>query len=70
MCDHPGIQSDRQIGVVCSFFFSDSHDRTGFTCVGNLQENENPMDDSEATFENGNRSEIRKKEYRNSPKGI
>ncbi|QDK24553.1 hypothetical protein FHG68_19010 [Leptospira weilii] len=30
------------------------HDQTELPAVGNLQENENPMEDSIGTFENGN----------------
>ncbi|EKR99051.1 hypothetical protein LEP1GSC125_3378 [Leptospira mayottensis 200901122] len=36
-----------------SFLSLDSHDQTELPAVGNLQENENPMEDSIGTFENG-----------------
>ncbi|ALO28091.1 MULTISPECIES: hypothetical protein [Leptospira] len=41
--------------MVPSFFLPlGSHDQTELPAVGNLQENENQMEDSVGTFENGN----------------
>ncbi|EMF80827.1 hypothetical protein LEP1GSC188_3647 [Leptospira weilii serovar Topaz str. LT2116] len=37
-----------------SFLSFGPHDQTELPTVGNLQENENPMEDSIGTFENGN----------------
>ncbi|WP_016759568.1 hypothetical protein [Leptospira weilii] len=54
MSDHTRIQSDGQGSFFLSFLSFGPHDQTELPAVGNLQENENPMEDSIGTFENGN----------------
>ncbi|PJZ27907.1 hypothetical protein CH370_13505 [Leptospira kmetyi] len=70
MCDHTRVQSDRKIAVLFFRLVSGRHDRTDLPGLGNLQENENPMEDSGGSLENGNVALDSKKTFRNFLKGI
>ncbi|TGM08339.1 hypothetical protein EHQ76_03425 [Leptospira barantonii] len=70
MCDHTRVQSDRKVAFIIFLLVSGCHDRTDLPGIGNLQENENPMEDSRASLENGNVALDSKKTFQIFLKGI